>query len=88
MHDAHHQMKIYNLDGSFVKEIVLPTHGSIIGLSGKPDHTEMFIGFTSFLFPPTVFRYDFTSDTLTLLHSAEINFDETRLRNQTGLLYF
>jgi len=78
MHDAHHQMKIYNLDGSFVKEIVLPTHGSIIGISGKPDQTEMFIGFTSFLFPPTIFRYDFSSDKLTLLHSAEIDFDETQ----------
>jgi prolyl oligopeptidase len=78
MHDAHHQMKIYNLDGSFVKDIVLPTHGSIIGISGKPDHTEMFIDFTSFLYPPTIFRYDFTNDMLTLLHSAEIDFDAAR----------
>ncbi|HWZ17485.1 MAG TPA: prolyl oligopeptidase family serine peptidase [Ktedonobacteraceae bacterium] len=78
MHDAHHRMKIYNLDGSFVKDIVLPTHGSIIGISGRPDHTEMFIGFTSFLFPPSIYRYDFTNDVLTLLRSTEIDFDVER----------
>jgi prolyl oligopeptidase len=75
MHDAHHQMKIYNLDGSFVRDIVLPTLGSIVEIAGKPEHTEMFISFTSFLYPATVFRYDFPSDTLTPLHGAEVDFD-------------
>jgi prolyl oligopeptidase len=75
MHDAYHLMKIYNLDGSFVRDIVLPTLGSIVEISGKPEHTEMFINFTSFLYPPTIFRYDFPSNSLTLLHGAEIDFD-------------
>jgi prolyl oligopeptidase len=78
-------MKIYNLDGSFVKEIVLPTHGSIIGISGKPDHKEMFISFTSFLFPPTIYRYDFTNDMLTLLRSTEIDFDVERYETKQVL---
>jgi prolyl oligopeptidase len=75
MRDAHHQVKIYNLDGSFVRDITLPTLGSIVGMSGKPEHTEMFINFTSFLYPPTIFRYDFPSNSLTLLHGAEIDVD-------------
>jgi prolyl oligopeptidase len=75
MHDAYHLMKIYNLDGSFVRDIVLPTLGSIVEISGKPEHTEMFINFTSFLYPPTIFRYDFPSSSLSLLHGAEIDFD-------------
>jgi prolyl oligopeptidase len=75
MHDAHHQVKIYNLVGSFVRDITLPTLGSIVGMSGKPEHTEMFINFTSFLYPPTIFRYDFPSNSLTLLHGAEIDVD-------------
>lgn len=75
MHDAHHQMKLYNLDGSFVRDIVLPTLGSIFELSGKPADTEMFINFTSFLYPPSIFRYDFSSDMLTLQWGAKLNFD-------------
>jgi prolyl oligopeptidase len=75
MHDAHHEMKIYTLDGSFVRDITLPTFGSIVEISGKPQHTEMFISFTSFLYPPTVFRYDFLSGTLSLLYGVSIDFD-------------
>ena len=36
----------------------LPTLGSISGLFGEEDGTEAFFGFSSFAFPPAVFRYD------------------------------
>lgn len=75
MRDAHHEMKIYTLDGSFVRDITLPTLGSIVEISGKPQHTELFISFTSFLYPPTIFRYDFLSGTLSLLYGVSIDFD-------------
>jgi len=75
MHDAHHQMKIYNLEGRFVRNIVLPAPGSIVEIAGMPEHTEMFISFTSFLYSATIFRYDFPSDTLTPLRRAEVDFD-------------
>src|SRR5260370_7981709 len=35
----------------------------------------MFISFTSFLYPPTIFRYDFLSGTLSLLYGVSIDFD-------------
>lgn len=77
LHDAHHQPKVYNLDGSFAHEIELPTLGSLLEISGKPDDTELFINFTSFLYPPTIYRYDFVTRTLSLLHSPEMKFDAT-----------
>ncbi|HZS74991.1 MAG TPA: prolyl oligopeptidase family serine peptidase [Ktedonobacteraceae bacterium] len=75
LHDAHHETKIYNLDGSYVRDIPLPALGSIVGISGKPDQTEMFLDFTSYLYPPTIYRYDFTNNTLSLLHGAKLDFD-------------
>ena len=75
MHDAHHEMKIYQLDGSYERDIPLPTLGSILEISGKPEDTELFLSFTSFLYPPSVYRYDFADGTLTLLHGAELDFD-------------
>lgn len=75
MHDAHHQMKLYDLDGTFVREIKLPIMGTIVGLSGKCQDTEMFIGFESFLHSTTILRYDFKSGQLTLLRGSEIHFD-------------
>ncbi|MBW8042303.1 MAG: S9 family peptidase [Planctomycetes bacterium] len=75
MHDVHHQLKIYNLDGTFVREIPLPTLGTVNGLSGKQNDTEMFFSFTSFLFPTTSYRYDFLTEQLTIVHKPQIDFD-------------
>ena len=77
LHDAHHKMKVYGLDGSFADEIALPALGSILEISGKPQDTEMFFSFTSFLHPANIYRYDFSSSTLTLYHRSEIDFDPT-----------
>ncbi len=77
MHDAHHRMKLFDLNGSYLHEIELPELGSILEISGKPEGTEMFISFTSYLYPSTIFRYDFTSSMLVLWHASELNFDAT-----------
>src|SRR5436305_10935523 len=77
MHNAHHLLKIYDLDGKYVKDIPLPTPGSILGISGEPEDTEMFVSFTSFLYPESIFRYDFTNSKLTQFHASEMDFDPT-----------
>jgi prolyl oligopeptidase len=75
MHHAHHTLHIYETDGSFARDIALPTLGSIAGISGKQMDTELFFSFTSFLYPPSVYRYDFTDQTVSLLYEAEVKFD-------------
>jgi prolyl oligopeptidase len=80
MHDAHHQLKLYDLNGAFVDEIELSTIGSIAGLSGKRNENEMFSGFTSFLYPTTIFRYDFK--TLEEFCSPEIDFDPSKYETE------
>ena len=80
MHDASHRLKLYETDGSFAREIELPAHGSIIEMSGKPDDTEMFLNFSSYLYPPGIYRYDFSSGTLSLLYGSSIKFDTSNYR--------
>jgi prolyl oligopeptidase len=63
------------LDGRFVREIELPTLGSVGGLTGKIEDTEMFFAFTSFLYPTTIFRYDFKTNKLAVFRKSEIAFD-------------
>ncbi len=75
LHDVHHQLKIYDTSGTPLREIHLPTLGTVSGLSGKQQHTEMFFSFTSFLLPSTSYRYDFLTDRLTVVHEPEIDFD-------------
>jgi prolyl oligopeptidase len=82
MHDAQHHLKLYRRDGRFVRAIESPIPGSIVGLSGRADEPEMFVGVQSFLHPTTILRYDFTTGTLTPFHSPALAFDTSRYVTQ------
>jgi prolyl oligopeptidase len=82
LHDAQHQLKLYTRDGVFVRTIALPMPGSIVGISGKCDDPEMFLGVQSFLQPTTIFRYDFTADALIPLHRPALAFDASKYETQ------
>ncbi|MCS6803255.1 MAG: prolyl oligopeptidase family serine peptidase [Chloroflexota bacterium] len=75
LHDAHHVVRLFSLEGAPAGEIPLPTIGSVGGVSGRREDRDAFLAFTSFLFPTTIFRYDFPSGELTPLFSAAIPFD-------------
>ncbi len=82
MHDVHHLLKVQRLDGSYVRDIALPSLGTVGALSGKQDDSEMFFTFTSFLYPSTSFRYDLRSDDLRVLHEPEIDFDTSEYETE------
>ncbi len=75
MQDAKHKMMLHNLNGVFLKEIKLPDLGSIGGISARQKDKETFFEFTSFLYPLTVFRYDFLTEKLSPFFESKIDFD-------------
>jgi prolyl oligopeptidase len=75
LHDVHHRLAIHQLDGRHIRDIALPSLGTVSGLSGREDDPEMFFTFTSFLYPSTSFRYDLDADKLSILHEPQIDFD-------------
>jgi len=60
--NATSQLKIFNIDGTMIKELTLPAlvHGVWIP-RGNGIATRSFMGFWSFTVPPTVYRYDLKS---------------------------
>jgi len=64
LHNAHSQVKIYNLNGKLINEVNLPTLGTVMGFSGRWDDDEMYLSFTSFIYPTTHYRYDFNANEL------------------------
>lgn len=48
----------YNMDGTLVREIKLPTVGTASGFYAEKDQTETFFGFTSINYPYTIFKLD------------------------------
>ena len=55
------QIKVFDNQGRFVADVVLPGLGSVTGFGGEWDSHEMFFGFQSFTVPPSVYRIDLTT---------------------------
>ncbi|MDX1548649.1 MAG: prolyl oligopeptidase family serine peptidase [Rhodothermales bacterium] len=72
--DVKGRMLIHGLDGAFEREIELPTLGSVYG-GGERDASELFYTFTSFTYPPTIYRYDFETGASEVFRQAEVDFD-------------
>jgi len=78
MHDASSRLRLFALDGRMLKDLELPTLGSIGSISGERKDDEMFYAFTSFLYPTTIFRYDFKSGATSVFKAPTIDFEPSR----------
>lgn len=56
--DAVSKVYLYTMDGKKERDIALPGLGSAGGFGGKMDETETYYSYTSYVYPPTIFRYD------------------------------
>ncbi|MGI9167499.1 MAG: prolyl oligopeptidase family serine peptidase [Pyrinomonadaceae bacterium] len=63
---------VYSIDGKLENEVKLPGFGSAGGFNGRKDDKFVFYTFTSFNFPPTIYKYDIVSKTSTLFRTPEI----------------
>ncbi len=70
--DVTSRVYVYSLDGTFENEVQLPTLGSASGFGGERDEKFVFYTFTSFIFPPTIYRYDIATKTSSVFRAAEI----------------
>ncbi len=63
---------VYSVDGKLENEVELPALGSAGGFGGKRDENFVFYTFTSFIYPPTIYRYDIGSRKTSVFRTAEI----------------
>ena len=80
--DARSQIKIYDLDGTLVREVELPGIGSAGGFGGKRHDTETFYTFTSFTTPATIYRYDMKTGESKLFRQPKVDFNPDEYQTQ------
>jgi len=73
--DAHTVVKVFNLDGTFVREVALPGLGTAGGFGGKRADTESFYSFTSFTTPGTIYRYDAVTGASSVFRQPQVDFN-------------
>jgi prolyl oligopeptidase len=82
MHNASDTLRLFTLNGEPAGHVALPSIGSLTGISGRPDDTEMFFGFTSFVHPPANYRFDFTTRELAPFGQRHLGFDSDQYETQ------
>ena len=83
-HAASHRVAIHADDGSHLRDVELPALGSVnrnegdgvvSGIGGSWAGNEVWVDFTSYVQPPSVYRYDYASDRLTPYHVPDGGLD-------------
>lgn len=73
LRDASHHLYAYTVEGSPLHEVELPTIGTV-GISGDMDDNEAFYTFTSYTFPPTIYRYNVAGNSSEQFRKSEVSF--------------
>ena len=72
--DAANHAYVYDLEGNVLHEIALPTFGEV-GFSGRYEEPEVYYGFTSFVYPTTIFKYDIEKNESTVFRAPAVDFN-------------
>ncbi|MEM9978731.1 MAG: prolyl oligopeptidase family serine peptidase, partial [Cyanobacteria bacterium P01_D01_bin.2] len=82
LQDAYTTIKIFDLQGQFLRTVELPGIGSAGGFDGKKEDTETFYRFSSFTVPSRIYRYNLETGEQSLFRQAEVAFDPSEYETQ------
>jgi prolyl oligopeptidase len=80
LEDVKSTVRTFDLTGKPAGVLAFPGIGALAGLSARNDSPELFYGFTSPLYPVTIFRYDAST-------SRATTFAEQKIKNFNPALY-
>ena len=80
--DATSLVEEYDLSGKKLRTIQLPGVGSAGGFGGKKLDKDTYYTFTSYTYPPTIFKYNLASGTSTVYKKAGVQFDPSKFESK------
>ncbi|TDO23995.1 prolyl oligopeptidase family serine peptidase [Pedobacter duraquae] len=84
--DAVSMVKQYAISGALEQTIDLPGLGTATGFSGKIDQQELYYTFTSYIYPPTIFKYTIANGSSEIYKTSGVQFDPS-LYTSTQVFY-
>ena len=69
------RLALYALQGTQLHDLSLPTLGTVTSVSARMDSNAVYYGFTSFLYPERIYRYDLRRDTTATVFEPDLDFD-------------
>ena len=80
--DARTEVRVYDLNGKFVRNVDLPGIGTASGFGGKRKDKETFYSFTSFTSPTTIYRYDPAAGQSSVFRKPKVDFDASQFETK------
>ncbi|MBI5731271.1 MAG: S9 family peptidase [Ignavibacteriales bacterium] len=80
--DATSKVSVFDTNGKYLYDVKLPAVGTCGGFGGKKDEFETFYTFTSFTYPPTIYKYDVKNNKSELFRKAEVKFNTTEFETK------
>ena len=80
--DAVSEVVQYDLAGKKEKVIKLPGLGTASGFGGKKEEMETYYTFTSYIYPPTIFKYDIKTGASSVYKQSNVKFDPTQYESK------
>ncbi|MBE0699122.1 MAG: S9 family peptidase [Anaerolineaceae bacterium] len=78
MHDAYHQIAVYDLNGILLNKIASPGLGTVMGFGGSRLDKDTFYHFSSFTTPGLVYHYDLETGKSRIFRQPTLRFDPTQ----------
>ncbi|CAN5567295.1 prolyl oligopeptidase family serine peptidase [soil metagenome] len=75
LQDVANHVYQYTFEGVLENEILMPAPGTVSGFSGFMDDNEVFYTFTSFTYPPTIYRYDIATKKSFIFRQSKVAFN-------------
>ncbi len=75
MKDAYNVTDVFALDGTYKHSVEFPGIGSVGGFGGKMKDEITFYTFTSFNYPPVIFKYNIAEDKSEVFYTSEVDFN-------------
>lgn len=76
--DATSLVMQYDMEGNLERTVTLPGVGSASGFSAKKTEKELYYTFTSYIYPPTIFKYNIASGQSIEYKKAGVEFDPSQ----------
>jgi prolyl oligopeptidase len=75
LQDVSTRTYVYNMNGKLLNEVKYPGLGNGGGLGGKKDDPYAFYVFSSFTFPPTIYKYEIATGKNEVFRKPEVSFN-------------
>ncbi|HUK63512.1 MAG TPA: hypothetical protein VLV15_09265, partial [Dongiaceae bacterium] len=73
--DAQVRLRVYASDGAFQHEVPLPAPGDVAEVTGEADGADFYFTYTSYVYPPTVYRCNVVTNEMQPLERFITGFD-------------